>query len=166
MHSFWRFTYILIYSFFFFVNEIILKIGKLEERNSSFGQFCHDLEKAFLRFPVNPFRCTFVLRSSNLVDLTAKDHKRKCRRKWDLEKTWSAKTYKVDTLNSAKLIEEFNMQPRSQGSRPAGTDRRETWERAHGTYSQAYTIEIELLSKLLTYLLLRRFMIMRVCYGI
>ena len=165
MHSFWRFTYILIYSFFFF-NEIILKIGKLEERNSSFGQFCYDLEKAFLRFPVNPFRCTFVLRSSNLVDLTAKDHKRICRRKWDLEKTWSAKTYKVDTLNSAKLIEEFNMQPRSQGSRPAGTDRRETWERAHGTYSQAYTIEIELLSKLLTYLLLRRFMIMRVCYGI
>ena len=45
------------------------------------------------------------------------------------------------------------MQPRSRGSRPAGTDRRETWERAHGTYSQAYTIEIELLSKLLTYLL-------------
>ena len=76
MHCFRRFTYSYLFIIVFFKENNSKTVWKLEERNSSFGQFCNDLEKVcekvFLRFPLYPSRCTFALCSCNLVEINCK----------------------------------------------------------------------------------------------
>ena len=85
MHCFRRFTYSYLFIIIFFKENNSKTVWKLEERNSSFGQFCNDLEKVcekvFLRFPLYPSRCSFALCSCNLVEINCKGPQRTSRRK-------------------------------------------------------------------------------------